>query len=39
MTAASATRRWETIADSTSAVDIRCPETFTTSSIRPMIQK
>ena len=39
ITAASATFGCATIADSTSAVDIRCPETLTTSSIRPMIQK
>ena len=38
MTAASATLPCETIADSTSAVDIRCPETLMTSSTRPMIQ-
>ena len=39
MTAASATFGCETIADSTSAVDSRCPETLMTSSTRPMTQK
>ena len=39
ITAASATRSCETIADSTSAVDSRWPETLMTSSTRPMIQK
>ena len=39
ITAASATFGWETMADSTSAVDSRCPDTFTTSSTRPTIQK
>ena len=38
-TAASATLAWETSALSTSIVPMRCPETFITSSIRPMIQK
>ena len=38
-TAASATFSCATIADSTSAVDSRCPETLITSSVRPMIQK
>ena len=38
ITAASATLPCETIADSTSAVESRCPETLTTSSMRPMIQ-
>jgi hypothetical protein len=38
MTAASATLPCETIADSTSAVESRWPETLTTSSMRPMIQ-
>jgi hypothetical protein len=37
-TAASATRRWETSADSTSVVEMRCPETFMTSSTRPSSQ-
>ena len=39
ITAASATSAWATIADSTSAVDSRWPETLTTSSIRPITQK
>ena len=39
MTAASATFSCETIADSTSAVESRWPETLMTSSTRPMIQK
>ena len=39
ITADSATFGWETIADSTSAVERRWPETFTTSSTRPRIQK
>ncbi len=39
MHAASATFSWETIADSTSAVDRRWPETLITSSTRPMTQK
>ena len=39
ITAASATFGCETIADSTSAVDIRCPETLITSSTRPITQK
>ena len=39
ITAASATRSCETIADSISIVDIRWPETLTTSSVRPTIQK
>ena len=34
-TAASATDGWETRADSTSVVEIRCPDTFITSSTRP----
>ena len=38
-TAASATLSWETIALSTYMVPIRWPETFITSSMRPMIQK
>jgi hypothetical protein len=38
MQAASATFSCETIADSISAVDMRCPETLITSSMRPMIQ-
>jgi len=37
-TAASATCEWPTSADSTSAVEMRCPETFITSSMRPTIQ-
>ncbi len=37
-TAASATPEWPTSADSTSAVEMRCPDTFITSSIRPRIQ-
>jgi hypothetical protein len=37
-TAASATSWWSTSADSTSIVEIRCPETFMTSSIRPSSQ-
>ena len=39
ITAASATFSWATIADSTSAVESRWPETLTTSSIRPITQK
>ena len=39
MTAASATFGWETIADSISAVDMRWPDTLSTSSTRPMTQK
>ena len=39
MTAASATFACETIADSTSAVDMRWPETLMTSSTRPMTEK
>ena len=39
ITAASATFGWETIADSTSAVESRWPETLITSSTRPSIQK
>ena len=31
--------RCATMADSTSAVESRCPETLITSSMRPMIQK
>ena len=38
MTAASATTSCDTIADSISAVDMRCPETLSTSSMRPMTQ-
>jgi hypothetical protein len=38
ITAASATASWATIADSTSAVERRWPETLTTSSIRPITQ-
>ena len=38
ITAASATFGCETIADSISAVDMRCPETLITSSMRPMTQ-
>ena len=38
MTAASATASWATIADSTSAVESRWPETLTTSSMRPITQ-
>ena len=37
-TAASATPEWPTSADSTSAVEIRCPDTFITSSMRPSTQ-
>ena len=37
-TAASATPEWPTSADSTSAVEIRCPDTFITSSMRPSSQ-
>ena len=37
-TAASATERWFTSADSTSAVPMRWPETLITSSTRPVIQ-
>ena len=39
ITAASATLSCETIAPSISAVDMRWPETLSTSSVRPMIQK
>ena len=39
ITAASATFSCATIADSTSAVERRWPETLTTSSMRPMTQK
>src|SRR5947208_58836 len=39
ITAASATSGWATIADSTSAVESRWPETLTTSSMRPITQK
>ena len=39
ITAASATFGCDTIADSISAVDIRWPETLSTSSTRPMTQK
>ena len=39
MHAASATRSWDTIADSTSIVDMRWPETLITSSTRPTIQR
>ena len=39
ITAASATLGCETIADSTSAVDSRWPETLITSSTRPITQK
>ena len=39
ITAASATFGWETIADSTSAVESRWPETLITSSIRPSTQR
>ena len=38
-TAASATAGWSTRADSTSSVEIRCPEMFITSSTRPRSQK
>ena len=38
ITAASATLGCETMADSTSAVDSRWPDTFTTSSTRPTTQ-
>ena len=38
MTAASATTSWDTIADSISAVDIRWPDTLSTSSMRPMTE-
>ena len=38
ITAASATMSWATIADSTSAVERRWPETLTTSSILPITQ-
>ena len=38
ITAASATFSWATIADSTSAVESRWPETLTTSSMRPITQ-
>ena len=37
-TAASATSRWSTSADSTSIVEIRWPDTFITSSTRPSSQ-
>jgi hypothetical protein len=37
-TAASATAWWSTSADSTSIVEIRCPDTFMTSSTRPSSQ-
>ncbi|SHV10454.1 Uncharacterised protein [Mycobacteroides abscessus subsp. abscessus] len=37
-TAASATPSCPTSADSTSAVEIRCPEMFMTSSMRPRTQ-
>ena len=37
-TAASATVGWLTSADSTSVVEMRCPETFMTSSTRPSSQ-
>ena len=37
-TAASATLGWLTRADSISVVDIRCPDTFITSSTRPRNQ-
>jgi hypothetical protein len=37
-TAASAMCEWPTSADSTSAVEIRCPDTFITSSMRPSTQ-
>ena len=37
-TAASATFGWQTRADSISVVDIRCPDTFITSSTRPSSQ-
>ena len=37
-TAASATCECPTSADSTSAVEIRCPDTFITSSMRPITQ-
>ena len=39
ITAASATFGCETMADSTSAVESRWPETLITSSTRPMTQK
>ena len=39
MTAASATSGWATIADSTSAVESRWPETLTTSSMRPITHR
>ena len=39
ITAASATFGCDTIADSISAVDMRWPETLSTSSTRPMTQK
>ena len=39
ITAASATFGWETIADSTSAVESRWPETLITSSTRPSTQR
>ncbi len=38
MTADSATASWETRALSTSAVEMRWPETFITSSTRPVTQ-
>ncbi len=37
-TAASATPEWPTSADSTSVVEMRCPEMFITSSMRPSSQ-
>ena len=37
-TAASATVGWLTSADSTSVVEMRCPDTFITSSTRPSSQ-
>ncbi len=39
ITAASATFGCDTSADSTSVVEMRCPETFMTSSTRPISQK
>ena len=39
ITADSATFGWETIADSTSAVESRWPDTLITSSTRPITQK
>ena len=38
-TAASATDGCDTSADSTSVVEMRCPDTFITSSTRPSSQK